>query len=156
MRRRLSHEYSTEGFIGDLASEIHNTRDGGIQHPRVHSRGLAFFDEAGRLFSTMRTKGYAEGLKDVLANAWDAPTTYARKLAQYQYTLRSVFLNIVAATTPSRFVQTVAEDIMSGFLARFLPVWARPQCGYLYQTTCSSRHGPTPDGEGRCGAAGVL
>ncbi len=110
--RRLSNEYSPEAFIEALSL-------------RTPSRGTAFVDEAGRLLATMRRYGYGEGLKDLLAQAWDAPEEFSRVLRKDEFTLRSVYINLVMATTVTRFLETMTlEDVQSGFLARFLPVLA--------------------------------
>jgi hypothetical protein len=112
--RLLANDFSAEALIADLA------RRGGV------SRGLAVVDEAGRLLGTMRRSQYGEGLKDLLSHLWSAPDEYNRHLMKGDYQLQSVFLNLVMATTLSRFPEVVeANDIGTGFLARFLPFLAR-------------------------------
>jgi hypothetical protein len=109
--RLLAADYSPEAFIEELAH-------------RSPSRGVAFIDEAGRLFSTMRTRAYGEGLKDLLSRAWDSPDEYSRKLRgkKGRFTWRSVYVNLIMATTPTRLAETLTpDDISSGFLPRFLP-----------------------------------
>ena len=108
--RRLANDYSPEALIADLAC-------------RDQARGTVFVDEAGRLLNTMRKQGYGEGLKDLLSKLWDGPDDEERKLQKGNYHLKSTYLNLLMATTTSRFVDLVTpEDILSGFLARFLPV----------------------------------
>ena len=107
---RLANDYSPEALIADLDE-------------RQQARGIAFIDEAGRLLGTMRKHQYGEGMKDLLNNLWDTPNEIDRKLMKATFHLESVYLNILMATTRSRFVDVVSpEDITSGFLARFLPV----------------------------------
>ena len=110
--RLLSNDYSPEALIDDL----------GGREP--YSRGTAFVDEAGRILGTMRKGGYGEGLKDLLSELWDAPASFTRTLkSSGTIALKSVFINLVMATTRSRFMETVTpEDVTSGFFARFLPV----------------------------------
>ncbi len=107
---RLANDYSPEALIADL-----DRRD--------QARGTVFVDEAGRLLNTMRKQGYGEGLKDLLSKLWDGPDDEERKLQKGNYHLKSTYLNLLMATTTSRFVDLVTpEDILSGFLARFLPI----------------------------------
>ena len=107
---RLANDYSPEALIADLDK-------------RDQARGTVFVDEAGRLLNTMRKQGYGEGLKDLLSKLWDGPDDEERKLQKGNYHLKSTYLNLLMATTTSRFVDLVTpEDILSGFLARFLPI----------------------------------
>jgi len=107
---RLANDYSPEALIADLDE-------------RQQARGIAFIDEAGRLLGTMRKYQYGEGMKDLLNKLWDTPNEIDRKLMKATFHLESVYLNILMATTRSRFVDVASpEDITSGFLARFLPV----------------------------------
>lgn len=107
--RVLANDYSPEALIADLSG-------------REPSRGTAFIDEAGRLLGTMRRERYGEGLKDLLAALWDAPERMSRRLMKGPYDLRSAYVSVVMATTLSRFTEVcTAEDVASGFLARFLP-----------------------------------
>ncbi len=107
---RLANDYSPEALIADLDE-------------RQQARGIAFIDEAGRLLGTMRKHQYGEGMKDLLNKLWDTPNEIDRKLMKATFHLESVYLNILMATTRSRFVDVASpEDITSGFLARFLPV----------------------------------
>jgi hypothetical protein len=109
-KRLLSNDYSPEALIADLAER------------GECSRGTAFIDEAGRILGTMRTHGYGEGLKDLLSELWDGPESFSRTLKKESYLLQSVYINLVMATTNSRFLETVSsEDVTSGFFARFLP-----------------------------------
>ena len=109
-KRLLSNDYSPEALIADLAAR------------GDCSRGTAFMDEAGRILGTMRKGGYGEGLKDLLSELWDGPELFTRTLRGEAFTLRSVYINLVMATTNSRFLETVSsEDVTSGFFARFLP-----------------------------------
>ena len=109
--RSLANEFSPEALIADL-----DARPG-------LSRGIAFIDEAGRLLGTMRKHQYGETLKDLFSQLWDAPERWDRRLMKNSYRLESVYPNLVMTTTLSRFSDVVsAEDIQTGFLARFLPV----------------------------------
>jgi hypothetical protein len=118
--RLLANEYSPEALVRDLDKRSRQVADGTTVVPGA--RGVAFVDEAGRLLGTMRRSSYAEGLKDVLAALWDAPPQLSRILQKGDYQLRNVYVNLVLATTTTRFIDLVTpEDIGSGFLARFLP-----------------------------------
>jgi len=110
--RVLSNDYSAEALIDDLSSSS----------SRPVSRGTAFIDEAGRLLGTMRANHYGEGLKDLLSKLWDCPNEFSRKLKSGKTDLKEVFVNLIMATTRTRFADLVTpEDLASGFLARFLP-----------------------------------
>jgi len=110
--RHLASDYSPEALIADL-------------HRRKPSRGIAIIDEAGRLFSTMRRDRFGEGLKDVLAYAWDAPERFERRLRKETFSWESTYLSIIGATTLQRFTETMTvDDVSTGFLARWLPVVA--------------------------------
>jgi len=133
--RTLSNEYSPEALIADLASR------GGL------GRGIAIIDEAGRLLGTMRKRQYGEGLKDILSDLWDAPEKRQRRLMKATYRLESVYLNIVMATTLSRFADVVpSEDIAMGFLARFLlvvvtkPITRKPLASRRHEVDTVMQH----------------
>lgn len=122
--RVLGNDYSPEALLSDLATEIEREGKPPVQS-RDASRGVLFIDEAGRLLTTMRRSGYGEGLKDVFSMVWDCPEERSRKLQKAEYTLESVYVNLLMATTDTRFAETLnPEDITSGFLARFLPMVA--------------------------------
>jgi uncharacterized protein DUF3987 len=106
----LSNDYSAEALIQDLSV-------------REHARGTALIDEAGRLLGTMKKNNYGEGLKDLLSKLWDCPEAFERRLMKGKYKLSQVYVNLLLATTPSRFLEAAtSDDIASGFLPRFLPV----------------------------------
>jgi len=108
--RMLASDYSAEALIADLGA-------------KPQARGTAMVDEAGRLLGTMQKNHYGEGLKDLLSKLWDCPEELERKLIRGAVKLRQVYVNLIMATTPSRFQTVVTpEDVASGFLARFLPV----------------------------------
>lgn len=116
--RHLANDYSPEALIADLSS----------RSERPDSRGTAFIDEAGRLLNTMRKNQYGEGLKDLFNHLWDAPEHFSRKLMKGEYVLHSVYVNLLMATTRTRFTEaTTPEDITSGFLARFLLILVKEE-----------------------------
>jgi hypothetical protein len=79
-------------------------------------------DEAGKLLTTMQKSGYAEALKDLLSELWDAPASLSRKLMKGSQTLKDAYMSALMATTTSRFAELMTiDDVDSGFLARFLP-----------------------------------
>lgn len=66
------------------------------------------------------------GTSDLLCQLYDCPSKYRKTLRSIDFKLADVCFNIMAATTPSRFLQTVEPaDFDSGFLSRFLIIYGR-------------------------------
>ena len=93
----------------------------------AESQGLISKDEIGGFLEIIKKKDYMASTGDLLMQLYDCPTTYQRKLRSALFELEATCFNILSATTPTRFQQTVnLNDFMTGFLSRFLVVYAKP------------------------------
>jgi hypothetical protein len=90
------------------------------------SQGLISKEEIGGFLESIKKKDYMSGTADLLCYLYDCPSRYKRTLRSLRFELSNVCFSILAATTPSRFVDTVKpSDFNSGFLSRFLIVYGR-------------------------------
>lgn len=89
-----------------------------------HPQGSMFIEEIAGLLESIHKRDYMAGTADLLCEIYDCPEHYSRRLKNIQLKLEDVCVNIVSATTPTRFLENVkASDFSSGFMARFLIVW---------------------------------
>lgn len=103
-------QFSSEGLLSYLSE---------------HPAGIIHRDEVGTLFASDRVK-YLAMLKQDLTALYDCED-YSRQLARERITVSRPYLNILGATTPTRFYQNVTlADWQDGFLARWL--FALPDC----------------------------
>lgn len=87
-------------------------------------RGLLVLDEFARLLAGAQSKRYMADLKELLTEVYRcwSPGRLAR---EKPIDAGPCFLSLIGATTRSRFEEEItAEDIGSGFLGRFLLVYA--------------------------------
>jgi hypothetical protein len=90
------------------------------------SQGLISKEEIGGFLESIKKKDYMSGTADLLCHLYDCPSRYKRMLRSLRFELSNVCFSILAATTPSRFVDTVKpSDFNSGFLSRFLIVYGK-------------------------------
>jgi hypothetical protein len=90
------------------------------------SQGLISKEEIGGFLESIKKKDYMSGTADLLCHLYDCPSRYKRTLRSLRFELSNICFSILAATTPSRFVDTVKpSDFNSGFLSRFLIVYGR-------------------------------
>jgi putative DNA primase/helicase len=102
----LSELMTSEGLLGQLQGR---------------PAGLVLRDEIGTLFGSHNVK-YLVNLKPDLTALYDC-APYSRRLAKDEIKVPEPYLNILGATTPYRFYDSVAFiDWQDGFLARWLPV----------------------------------
>jgi hypothetical protein len=88
-----------------------------------HSQGLIWKEEIGGFLESIKKKDYMSGMADLLCQLYDCPDAYNRRLRSQLFDLKNVCFNIISATTPSRFLDTVEpSDFNSGFQSRFLIV----------------------------------
>lgn len=100
----LPADFSPEGLLKGLASQ---------------SCGLVVKDEIGRLFDSHNTK-YMRNLKPDLTEIFDGGTL-KRQLSHDAITVTHPYLNILGATTPARFYESIGFiDWQDGFLARWI------------------------------------
>lgn len=87
------------------------------------SQGLIWKEEIGGFLESIKKRDYMGGMADLLCQLFDCPETFNRRLRKEDFKLNDVCFNIIAATTPSRFLDTVqSSDFNSGFQSRFLIV----------------------------------
>lgn len=87
------------------------------------NQGLIWKEEIGGFLESMKKKDYMSGTADLLCQLFDCPDRYSKTLRSQRFDLSNVCFNIIAATTPSRFLETVKpSDFNSGFQSRFLIV----------------------------------
>lgn len=109
VRASLNHllfapQFSSEGLLTQLSE-----RPAGIIHR----------DEIGTLFMSDRVK-YLQTVKQDLTALYDGDD-YSRQLSNKTVTVTRPYLNILGATTPTRFYEGVSlADWQDGFLARWL------------------------------------
>lgn len=93
----------------------------------IQSQGLISKDEIGGFLESIKKKDYMASMGDLLMQLYDCPMFYERQLRSASFNLEAVCINVLSATTPTRFKQTVnLNDFMTGFLSRFLVVYAEP------------------------------
>ena len=86
-------------------------------------QGLVWIEEIGGFLLSIKKKDYMSGMADLLCQLFECPDTYNKRLRSQTFNLRNVCFNIVSATTPSRFLDTVEpSDFNSGFMSRKLVV----------------------------------
>jgi hypothetical protein len=101
-----------------LLSEL-MTSEGLLKQLQGQPAGLVLRDEIGTLFASHNTK-YLANLKPDLTALFDC-YPYSRRLSNDDVKVPSPYLNILGATTPSRFFEGVSFiDWQDGFLARWL------------------------------------
>jgi len=101
-----------------LFSEL-MTSEGLLGQMQSKPCGVILRDEIGTLFSSHNTK-YLANLKPDLTALFDC-YPYSRRLSQQEIKVDTPYLNILGATTPTRFFEGVAmTDWQDGFLARWL------------------------------------
>jgi hypothetical protein len=101
-----------------LLSELF-TSEGLLKQLQAQPAGLALRDEIGTLFASHNTK-YLATLKPDLTALFDC-YPYSRRLSNDEVKVQSPYLNILGATTPTRFFEGVSHvDWQDGFLARWL------------------------------------
>lgn len=101
-----------------LLSELF-TSEGLLKQLQGQQAGLALRDEIGTLFASHNTK-YLANLKPDLTALYDC-YPYSRRLSNDDVKVPSPYLNILGATTPTRFFEGVSYmDWQDGFLARWL------------------------------------
>lgn len=106
-RLRLAEMMTSEGLLKQLAE-----KSGG---------GLIVNDEIGRFFSSHTVK-HLQTLKPDLTSLYDC-RRYTRRLSHEEVTAPTPYLNILGATTPTRFFDGVSwADWHDGFLVRWLYV----------------------------------
>lgn len=95
------------------------TSEGLLNHLAGQSSGVILRDEIGTLFSSHNTK-YLATLKPDLTALYDC-YPYSRRLSNHEFKVEKPYLNILGATTPTRFYEGVTQtDWADGFLARWL------------------------------------
>lgn len=95
------------------------TSEGLLKQLQNQSSGVILRDEIGTLFDSNNTK-YLRQLKPDLTAIYDC-YPYSRALSQVEIKVEKPYLNILGATTPTRFYEGVNQtDWADGFLARWL------------------------------------
>jgi hypothetical protein len=90
------------------------------------SQGLIIKEEIGGFLNSIKRRDFMVGTPDLLCQLYNCPSKYRKTLRSIDFRLADVCFNIMAATTPSRFLQTVEPaDFDSGFLSRFLIIYGR-------------------------------
>jgi hypothetical protein len=90
------------------------------------SQGLIIKEEIGGFLSSIKRRDFMVGTPDLLCQLYDCPSKYRKTLRSVDFKLSDICFNIMAATTPSRFLQAVEpEDFDSGFLSRFLIIYGK-------------------------------
>lgn len=101
---RLPSQFTEEGLVAKLVKE---------------PAGLVVRDEIGMLFASYR-KRYLETVTQMLTQVYDGDT-FDKALSQAESIVINPYVNIIGATTPSRFYGSVREiDWQDGFLVRWL------------------------------------
>lgn len=101
-----------------MLSEL-QTSEGLLKQLSGQSAGVILRDEIGTLFDSSRVK-YLHTLKPDLTAIYDC-YPYSRRLSNEEVKVEKPYLNILGATTPSRFYDGISmTDWNDGFLARWL------------------------------------
>ncbi|MCI0658925.1 MAG: DUF3987 domain-containing protein [Acidobacteria bacterium] len=101
----LPEEWSPEGLVKAL---------------KETPEGILILPELGHALEQFERK-YAHGLRELLAQVWDCPDRFTRRLADKTITLEKLYLSMFTASTPGWFWGRVRPgDIGMGFLSRFL------------------------------------
>lgn len=95
------------------------TSEGLLKQMQGQPAGVILRDEIGTLFDSNNTK-YLRQLKPDLTAIYDC-YPYSRRLSNDEIKVEKPYLNILGATTPTRFFEgTTLTDWRDGFLARWL------------------------------------
>lgn len=95
------------------------TSEGLLKQLQSQSAGVILRDEIGTLFDSHNTK-YLRTLKPDLTAIYDC-YPYSRRLSNDEIKVEKPYLNILGATTPTRFFEGITyTDWRDGFLARWL------------------------------------
>jgi hypothetical protein len=112
------------GVFGDLLLSELMTSEGLLKQLQTRPHGVVLRDEIGTLFGSHNTK-YLRTLKPDLTALYDC-YPYSRRLSNEEIKVETPYLNILGATTPTRFYENVTlTDWQDGFLARWLFVLPR-------------------------------
>lgn len=113
VERIVATEATPEAFIEQLSE-------------RNPSRGFLVRDEVAGLLGSLGSKGYMEGMYEILMKMFDGPEVYTRRIRGGMaggrvFTLNNVYFSILSGTTYQRLEETAGKtDVLSGFLPRFL------------------------------------
>lgn len=100
-----------------LANDM--TAEGLVRQLQSRPAGLIVNHEIGRIFNSHNVK-YLANLKPNLTDSFDCKP-FIRRLSAEEIRIDAPYLNILGATTPSRFFEGVSlTDWQDGFLARWL------------------------------------
>lgn len=121
-----------------LLSEL-MTSEGLLKQLSGQPAGVILRDEIGSLFAAGRVK-YLAQLKPDLTALYDCQP-YSRILSNTEVKVEQPYLNILGATTPSRFFDSVALlDWQDGFLARWLFVLPSGEPNFDHRTGMMEPH----------------
>lgn len=82
-------------------------------------QGILLIDEM-ELAARLWGKEYASSVKGFLTSLFDTDMEYRRETMEYQVKIREPFIGIFGATTPNFRTVIKEEDILMGFIPRFL------------------------------------
>ena len=121
---------TTEAFAALTAGKIEdidNTDKTTKKFLSAQTKGVKFFSEFADLITHLQ-KSYAAGMKELITSAYDdCPPDYTLTRKDGKMKPQIDFLGIFAASTPEWITMNLAPgEMMSGFLARFLMVYAEP------------------------------
>ena len=130
---------------GLLLSEL-QTSEGLLGQMQTQSAGVILRDEIGTLFGSHNTK-YLANLKPDLTALYDC-NPYSRTLSKEKIKVEKPYLNILGATTPAAFYESVTmRDWQDGFMARWLFVTPETEPNFDAMTGLSTAQIDTQIGE---------
>ena len=75
------------------------------------SQGLIIKEEIGGFLNSIKRRDFMVGTPDLLCQLYDCPSRYRKTLRSIDFKLADVCFNIMAATTPSRFLRQLNLQI---------------------------------------------
>lgn len=116
-------------LIAEIDKDILLATDGSVEglltglSLRPNRASIYFRDEVSGFFSTIKKKDYLSGMPETLTQLYDAPAFYSRRLRKEVITISSpLFIFFGGGIKEKVYGYLDDEDIISGFLPRFLVV----------------------------------
>lgn len=111
-----SQDYSPEGLFAEL-SEM----SGNGEYP---THAVSIMDEFAGFVQAMGKKDYMANTKELMMQLYDSRKKIKRRLKKEHYTIRDPYFVWITATSMEGFLDAFKiQDIQTGFLPRFIPVF---------------------------------
>lgn len=116
-------------FVGEIERELVVASDGSVEgiltalSARPNKVSVFYKDEVSGFFDSINRKDYLSGMAETFTHLYDVPEYYPRQLRKETITLtKPVFIFFGGGIREKTYAALTDEDVVSGFLPRFLVV----------------------------------